>query len=182
MSLVWHPSENIVCFATTDGEVFIHPEFLASEHLPLLRKPLQPAPFIHDPLTERSASTRRPPGAAAFNDNRIEHSRHKRVRTPDSLDQILPLDDLDDEDEENDFIIDDDGAGYLETNGFGKRPHDRLGEDGRSGKRRATYEAWRPRIHASFQPGSTDWKGHRRYLCIFPSPLLPFVDVYEATG
>ena len=181
MSLVWHPSENIVCFATTNGEVFIYPEFLASEHLPLLQKPLQSAPFIHDPLTQRSANARRAPGAAVVNDNQIEGPRRKRARTPDSSDEILPLDDLDDDnDDKNDFIIDDDGAGYIETDGFRKRPHDLADEDGRPGKRRAIHEGWCPRMHASFQPGSTDWKGHRRYLCTFL--LLPFATVVKPFG
>ncbi|KAI9885305.1 MAG: mitochondrial escape protein 2 [Watsoniomyces obsoletus] len=171
MSLAWHPTENIFCFATTDGEVYIYPDFVSTEHHPLLQKPLQPAPYIHDPLAEVSANARRPPppaqqgpaegGAAAVG------PRRKRARTPDSLDDLLPSEDEDDGLEG--FIVDDDGAGYADdTNGHGKRSRDELdGFDGPAGKRRAVYhQAWEPQLHEAFQPGSTPWRGNRRYLCL----------------
>ena len=91
------------------------------------------------------------------------HPRQKRKRTPDSLDDVLGLDDGD---EEDDFIIDDDGAGYADgvNNGLGKQNFVSL-DDGPLAKRRATYSAWEPKLHQAFQPGSTPWRGNRRYLC-----------------
>ncbi|KAK3113775.1 DNA polymerase alpha accessory factor Mcl1, partial [Teratosphaeriaceae sp. CCFEE 6253] len=63
------------------------------------------------------------------------------------------------------FIEDDDGAGYAEeTNHFGKRPANGGAE--RSAKRHEPYAAWRPKVHEAFQPGSTPWRGNRRYLCL----------------
>jgi chromosome transmission fidelity protein 4 len=64
----------------------------------------------------------------------------------------------------DDFVIDDDGAGYADgVNPNGKRPgvfdEDPFG----TSKRQAV---WSPRVHEPFQPGSTPWQGDRRYLCL----------------
>ena len=90
--------------------------------------------------------------------------RGRRRGTPDSLDDILGPALGDDGD---DFVSDDDGAGYLdEVNGHGKRGNAHLDAiDVFDGKRRATYQAFQPTIHHSFQPGSTPWRGNRKYLC-----------------
>lgn len=77
----------------------------------------------------------------------------------------------------DDFVEDDDGAGYFEgVNVHGKRSNGHLDDfDDFGGKRRATYEAWQPTVHKSFQSGSTPWRGNRRYLCksiAFPSLSL----------
>jgi chromosome transmission fidelity protein 4 len=184
MSLTWHPSENIVCFATTDGEVFIHPDFVPAEHVPLLQLPLQPAPFIHDPLAEVSANARRP--HAQTGDERELVTRQRRRGTPDTLDDLLPTDDADNAVDGDGFIIDDDGAGYAESvNGYGKRRRPSLeGLDGRPEKRRATERLWQPTLHEPFQPGSTPWRGNRRYLCQYalPSELVGARCAHPYTG
>lgn len=139
-------------FTTSDGELFICVDFVSAADSQLLEKPLQPAPFIHDPLAE---------GQNGFKDAAVVRGR--RRGTPDSLDEILGPDlGLD----EDDFVSDDDGGGYLESalNGHGKRTNAHLDPiDGYSSKR--TAHSWEPRIHQSFQPGSTPWRGNRRYLC-----------------
>lgn len=88
----------------------------------------------------------------------------KRRGTPDSLDDILGPDEGSDLDG---FVEDDDGLGYAEggqPNGFGKRTNGHLETfAGPSSKRRAV---WEPQIHESFQPGSTPWRGNRRYLSL----------------
>jgi len=72
-----------------------------------------------------------------------------------------------DEDEDDDFIVDDDGAGYV-------APHNRKrnGEwdDNPFSKRgRNDYtSSFRVKPHPPFQSGSTPWKGNRRYLSISP--------------
>lgn len=127
----------------------------------MLEHTLQPAPFIHDPLAEISGNVRKPliNGLKGISDN-----RGRRRGTPDSLDDILGPDLIRDED---DFVEDDDGAGYLDNvNGYGKRNNTHLDAfDGYGTKRRATNQTWQPRLHAPFQPGSTPWRGNRRYLC-----------------
>ncbi|KAI9699386.1 MAG: hypothetical protein M1836_002997 [Candelina mexicana] len=164
IALAWHPTENILSFTNSDGELFIYANFLSADHAPFLEKGLHPAPFIHDPLAETSGNVRR----LLTNGNK-EHSEPRRARRGsfDSLDEILgSVDGMDDE--EDDWVVDDDGAGYSEgLNRFGKRNSGHLdGIDPVVGKRRATYDSWRPRLHRSFQPGSTPWRGNRKYLCL----------------
>ena len=154
----WHPKDNSLSLSTSDGEVYIYDNFVTDEHLPHLRLSPQPAPFIHDPLKEISGNPRR-----VLTNGLTDQSRSIRKGTPDSLDDILgPVD------EDDDFIEDDDGAGYAEDiNGNGKRTNGHLAiPDGHPDKRWAPYSTFQPKIHESFQPGSTPWRGNRRYLCL----------------
>ncbi|TKA68974.1 hypothetical protein B0A49_06456 [Cryomyces minteri] len=162
LALAWHPTENILSYTNNDGELFIHTDFVPSKDAPVLRKALQPAPFIHDPLAETSENARRPPTNGVKNGI---SNRHVRRGTPDSLDEIMGADG---ESELGDFIEDDDGAGYAEqVNGHGKRPNGHLDAlDIPSGKRRAAYGTWQPQVHPPFQAGSTPWRGNRKYLCL----------------
>ncbi|KAL8799563.1 MAG: hypothetical protein Q9182_005802 [Xanthomendoza sp. 2 TL-2023] len=162
INIDWHPHDNIFSFVTSEGELFIYPNFLSSDNAGNLQRPLQPAPFIHDPLSETSGSTRK---SLTNGLKRPLEDRPRRKGTPDSLDDILGPQS---EGEEDDFVEDDDGAGYLDDiNGYGKRRYDHVdGSEGPELKRRATHQSWQPRIHQSFQPGSTPWRGNRRYLCL----------------
>ncbi|KAL8729142.1 MAG: hypothetical protein Q9181_005104 [Wetmoreana brouardii] len=162
INLAWHPQENIFSFVNSEGELFIYPDFLPAEHLPLLKQPQQPAPLIRDPLSETSGNARE---TFTNGSKHVSDSRARRRGTPDTLDDILGPET---EGEDDDFVEDDDGAGYLDgINGYGKRSLDLVdGLDGRDAKRRATYQAWQPEIHQPFQPGSTPWRGNRRYLCL----------------
>ncbi|KAE9372139.1 chromosome segregation protein-like protein [Stipitochalara longipes BDJ] len=157
--IAWHPTKNLFSFTNTEGWVYIYNDFVPQEHTHLLKLPLQPAPFIHDPLTEISANSRR----AVPNGLKDIPNRGVRRGTPDSLDDILGSDIMGDED---DFVVDDDGAGYaLGLNGNGKRPNGIADPyDGPLNKRRT--QTWEPQIHDSFQPGSTPWRGNRKYLCL----------------
>lgn len=157
MDLAWHPTNNLLSFTNTDGEVYIYNDFVPAEHAHLLKLGPQPAPFIHDPLAEISANVR-PPVLNGLNDVAI---RGARQGTPDSLNDILGPEIVGDDD---DFIDDDDGAGYTSgLNGNGKR----LIEDelfgAQASKRRSL---WQPRFHEPFQPGATPWRGNRKYLCL----------------
>ena len=158
--MAWHPTGNIVSFVTSDGELYLYESFLQPDAFALLQKPMQPSPYIRDPLAVTSGNASKIL-TNGFKDT--SESRAKRRGTPDSLDDILGPE-LGDED---DFVSDDDGAGYLDdVNVFGKRssghldPIDRL-----DSKRIATGQGWQPRLHESFQPGSTPWRGNRKYLC-----------------
>ncbi|CZT42149.1 probable sepB protein [Rhynchosporium secalis] len=157
MDIAWHPTKNLLSFTNTDGEVYIYNDFVPEKYANLVRLPLQPAPFIHDPLSEISANARRP----VANGLKEIPDRGVRRGTPDSLDDILGSDIMGDED---DFVVDDDGAGYaLGLNGNGKRPNG-VEASGPISKRRT--QNWEPRYHESFQPGSTPWRGNRKYLCL----------------
>lgn len=159
MDIAWHPTKNLLSFTNTDGEVYIYNDFVPADHAHLVKLPLQPSPFIHDPLSEISANARRP----ITNGQKDIPSRGVRRGTPDSLDDILGSDIMGDED---DFVVDDDGAGYaLGLNGNGKRPNGGVNAlTGPASKRRT--QAWEPQYHESFQPGSTPWRGNRKYLCL----------------
>lgn len=160
INIAWHPTQNIVSFVTSDGELYIYENFLQPETSALLKRPMQPSPYIRDPLAETSGNASK---ALTNGFKDTSGSRAKRRGTPDSLDDILGPE-LGDED---DFVSDDDGAGYLDgVNGYGKRSNGHLDTiDGFDSKRRATVQAWQPRLHQSFQPGSTPWRGNRKYLC-----------------
>ncbi|KAF2003030.1 WD40 repeat-like protein, partial [Amniculicola lignicola CBS 123094] len=164
LSMAWHPTENILSYTNNDGELFIHTDIVPSEHASLLAKPVQPAPFFHDPSEGRSGA---PNGISNGAKLDLPERRARRNGTPDSLDDILGPDGIDDEDME-DFVIDDDGAGYAGLNGHGKRPNAHLALASPSSKRRqyASSAPFRPQIHEAFQPGSTPWRGNRRYLCL----------------
>jgi chromosome transmission fidelity protein 4 len=157
MDLAWHPTKNLLSFTNSDGEVYIFNDFVPAEHAHLVKLGPQPAPFIHDPLSEISANIRRP----LINGNKDVPHRGVRRGTPDSLDDILGSDIMG---EEDDFVVDDDGAGYaLGLNGNGKRPNGQS-NDGPASKR--LTQAWEPQYHESFQPGATPWRGNRKYLCL----------------
>jgi len=159
IDLAWHPSKNLLSFTNSDGEVYIYNDFVPAEHAQLVKLGPQPAPFIHDPLSEVSANIRRP----VTNGHKDVPHRGARRGTPDSLDDILGSEIMGDED---DFVIDDDGAGYaLGLNGNGKRPNGDVDPyAGPISKRRT--QAWEPQYHESFQPGATPWRGNRKYLCL----------------
>lgn len=144
--------ENIFNWTTSQGEVFIIPEFLKDEaHIRLLEGPKVAAPFFHDPLKE---------SAAAVNGRKplVRGQGQQRAGTPDSLDELLGPE------EEYDWIEDDDGAGYINENG--KRPNGPLGGALGSLTKRNKQDAWQPQVHEPFQPGATPWRGNRKYLCL----------------
>jgi chromosome transmission fidelity protein 4 len=171
MDISWHPTENLLSFTNTDGEVYIYNDFVPAEHVHLVKLGIQPAPFIHDPLLETSNNVRRP----TVNGLKDVPVRGARRGSVDSLDDILGSELMGDED---DFVVDDDGAGYaLGVNGNGKRTNDHLGLEDLSSKRRGGL--WQPQYHESFQPGATPWRGNRKYLCL---NLIGFVWTVDQDG
>jgi chromosome transmission fidelity protein 4 len=189
LALAWHPTENILSYTNNEGELFIHTDFVPEEQLPQLRKSTVSAPFFHDPSEGRagvaSAQQKLTNGAKI---TLPERRPRQRDGTPDSLDDLLGPDFRDDEAEEdgdeemNDFVIDDDGAGYAPAlNGHGKRPnHHIVGGVEPSSKRRATSGAvFRPQVHEPFQPGATPWRGNRRLLCC---SLTGYVETVSQEG
>ncbi|KAF4972552.1 hypothetical protein FSARC_899 [Fusarium sarcochroum] len=155
IDLVWHPTKNILSFTTTDGEVYIYPDFLTDQFAPLLKLNTQPAPFIHDPLAETSANRRPPP---------VNGQKQQGLPTRPRRDSLGSLDSFLEGGEgyDDDFVEDDDGAGYTAGQGQ-KRGRDEDDALGLANKRRHLLE---PQYHEAFQPGATPWRGNRKYLCL----------------
>ncbi|KAK0747659.1 WD40-repeat-containing domain protein [Apiosordaria backusii] len=150
IDIAWHPTKNLASFTTSNGEVFISPEFVSEQFASMLKLPRQPAPFIHDPLVGISNGINKQPLPS-----------RPRAGTPDSFDDLLD-DDLDAVDED-DFVVDDDGAGYA-LNAGRKRPADDTA-NGQPPSKRGNYSS-QLQHHPPFQPGSTPWRGNRKYLCL----------------
>ncbi|KIW13584.1 hypothetical protein PV08_08773 [Exophiala spinifera] len=152
INLAWQSTgENIFNWTTSQGELYIIPDFLKDEaHVRLLKGPKVTAPFFHDPLHEKTAAVngRKP----------LVNGQGKRAGTPDSLDEMLGPED------EYDWIEDDDGAGYINENG--KRTNGHLGGVNGHSAKRNKQDLWQPQIHEAFQPGATPWRGNRKYLCL----------------
>jgi chromosome transmission fidelity protein 4 len=154
LAMQWHPKDNTLAYTNNDGELYIHNDFLIDDHLQLLEKSLQKPPLINGlPVS----------GQGESKINGMANGHRKRHGTPDSLDEILSLDG----DDGDDFIVDDDGAGYAEeVNHHGKRTNGHLNNNSGDLKRYKSTDNWKPIIHEPFQPGSTPWRGNRRYLCL----------------
>ncbi|KAK6528701.1 hypothetical protein TWF694_003943 [Orbilia ellipsospora] len=149
-SISWHPTENTISFGTNQGTVNMQPEAVPADHEKGLKLPLQPAPGF----LPAGADFVRIEKRTEAKDNRGKNERRG------SVDDILGA--LDD-DEEDDWLEDDDGAGYGEKNKNGKRIAETRSLGMPSLKRHA-YGSWEPDIHEPMQPGSTPWRGDRRYL------------------
>ena len=151
LQVAFHPhAENYLNWTTSQGQVCICPGFFKDEALKLLEGPNVRSPFYHDPLDEETT---------AINGRRslvAGLSKTQRAGTPDSLDDLLGPDD------QEDWIEDDDGAGY--TNENGKRTNGHLA-NGHHAKR-TRQDAWEPNVHEPLQPGATPWRGNRRYLSL----------------
>lgn len=159
LSIHWHPADNVLSYTNANGELFMRPEFVPDEHARLLKVVLQPAPMNGDALADISGNARKPTS------NHAKPAANGAWGAQSENDYIDGL--LDDAMSQDgaDFIEDDDGAGYAEVpNPNGKRVANSI--EGPRTKRPAAYPVWQPQLHEAFQPGSTPWKGNRRYLCL----------------
>ena len=167
-AVTWHPTDNILSYTTYDGELYIHAGFVPREQESMLEAALVAAPMTNGSLEDISGNARR----TLVNGN--TPAERRRAGTPDSLDDILGPDAMSETGDP--FIEDDDGAGYAEAdlNINGKRPGDNL--QASVAKRSNAGARWQPRIHQPFQPGSTPWRGNRRYLCLNLTGFIWTVD------
>ncbi|KAF2671721.1 WD40 repeat-like protein [Microthyrium microscopicum] len=157
LAMHWHPTKNILTYTNNDGELYIHEEFVPQEFLSFLKKGTHRMVNGHAPDSPSKDSMA----------NGMTNGARGRSASMDSLDEILGLDG-NSQAGADDFIVDDDGAGYAEAemNGNGKRTNGHLPSTvGHSKKYRSTG-SFKPDTHESFQPGSTPWRGNRRYLCL----------------
>jgi len=159
--IAWHPTKNLASFTTTEGEVYICAEFVPEQFSSLLRLPKQPAPFIHDPLADLPINTRKPETNGSKGAPPAPVPRPRR----DSLESLDNLLDENYGDVDDDFVVDDDGAGYT-LNAGRKRPAEDDGIYGNHPSKRGGGLISRPWLHEPFQPGSTPWRGNRKYLCL----------------
>ncbi|CAM1509197.1 Fc.00g029360.m01.CDS01 [Cosmosporella sp. VM-42] len=161
IDLAWHLNNSILSFTTSDGEVYIYPDFLPDQFKPLAKITRDRSPFIHDPLDDINGNR----AALPVNGNKPQGiPTRPRRDSLGSLDSFLEggegYGELDD------FVVDDDGAGY--TVGGRISGGQKRGPDGdiygeHPSKRRNLVQ---PQYHDSFQPGSTPWRGNRKYLCL----------------
>ncbi|KAJ5539233.1 hypothetical protein N7513_007565 [Penicillium frequentans] len=159
INLAWHPTNNSLSFTTSDGELFIYDRFVPKDHEAQLQKSLQAAPIYPGPLNDISNNVQQ----TLADRSRDAIKRAARRGSPDELDDILG----DDEEMEDNFVEDDDGAGYVEDlNEYGKRPNGHLDDLDGSDSKRIFSGAVQPKSHPPIQPGSTPWAGSRRYLCL----------------
>ncbi|KAI1330784.1 minichromosome loss protein [Xylariaceae sp. FL0255] len=162
MDIAWHPAKNIISFTTSEGEVYIHSDFVPEQHVSLIKLPTQYAPFIHDPLLDV-----RRPAANGFKSIASRPRRDSASSYDSLIDGPLP--------EDEDFVVDDDGAGYV-VNSNGKRLHDGVDGFGQLSSKRRNLTA---EYHEAFQPGSTPWRGNRKYLCL---NLIGFIWTVDQDG
>ncbi|KAL2131337.1 hypothetical protein VTI74DRAFT_5245 [Chaetomium olivicolor] len=153
IDIAWHPTKNLASFTTSDGEVFICPDFVTEQFASMLQLPRQPAPFIHDPLAEIGANGRRPEA--------IQKALPSRPRAGELDDFDDLMDDNFGEDDDG-FVVDDDGAGYTLSAARKRSADDDL--FGQPPSKRGNF--FQPELHPAFQPGSTPWRGNRKYLCL----------------
>lgn len=147
-ALAWHPSANSLSFITNQGWLNFLSDIVPAEHADKLRLRTQPAPLLNDELAAPAGRVEVRP-----------RPRAQRAASYDSVDDLFDVGLGDD-----DFLVDDDGAGYAEKNVNGKRRFE--ADQTESVSKRPAYGMWSPILHEPFQPCSTPWKGNRRYLCL----------------
>ena len=162
LNIDWHnKGENLFCWANSWGEVYITPNFLKNEaHIELLKAP-QDKPGDTQQQKPVQALEARTNGVKPLVNGR------PRARSPDSLDDYLA-------EPGDDWIDDDDGAGYKNENG--KRPNGHLPQSNGHIEKRSRQGLWQPQIHESFQPGATPWRGNRKYLTLNLTGFIWTVD------
>ncbi len=188
--IAWHPTNNLVAFTSGEGEVYIYPDFVGTQYAVLLRLPTQPSPFIHDPLAEISSNglvrRQHPQQDRQRNGKGFVDGAAAEANGDEDEEMLGGGNDYDDyggdlpgfDDDDDGFVEDDDGAGYTMAGlngGSRKRPHDGDSSLGahRGAKRVGSgvhhgggTALWEPQYHPAFQPGSTPWRGNRKYLCL----------------
>jgi chromosome transmission fidelity protein 4 len=149
-SLAFHPTENTVSWTTSEGRLYTLPNAIPGDLAGRLKLSIRPSPLI-DGVPSADTAQGRP------------RRELPRDQSPNPLDELL--DGYSDVAAElDDWVIDDDGGGYVESSVNRKRKASALEPDP---KRRAFGSSiWSPQVHKSFQPSSTPWRGKRRYLCL----------------
>ena len=149
--MAWHPTSNSLSFTTSQGQLYRWKECIPSSY-PASHGPIKKAPRL--------------PGATSH--GHADSSDASLSRSPSILSRTH-RDSFFDEDEDDDFVVDDDGAGYVPSHA---RKRNAEWDDGLYSNKRGRIDTFRIKPHEPFQSGSTPWRGNRRYLSNFPSPSL----------
>lgn len=162
LNIEWHSNgENLFCWANSWGEVYITPNFLKNDaHIELLKAPLDKPGDLPRSKPAQATDTR-------ANGFKPMVNGRPRAHSPDSLDDYLA-------EPGDDWIDDDDGAGYKNENG--KRPNGHLPTLNGHSDKRSRQAIWQPQIHESFQPGATPWRANRKYLTLNLTGFIWTVD------
>lgn len=155
LSVVWHPSANVVSFTTSKGQLYTLSAAVVSEGpLPYgkVRKVESTSYDLRPESFRRSVATVADADGGDDGDDIPEDALRKA-----QLDLEAEL--AEGVEEVDDWIVDDDGAGYV-------KDRDTNGHDGRLSKRRKVHGSRPSYVEPiePFTPGSTPWRGNRRYL------------------
>lgn len=156
----WRPKDRGLAFSTTEGSMYVLSSELPQEIT--YRLP-------HGPKDKESV-----PNGADKEDTELDEERAvPAYRQDEDLEEELGHDvDLGAQESDidaplDDWIVDDDGAGYVEQNGVNKRPlHEHNGTAKDPKRIKTSSLATGPVCQAPFQSGATPWNHDRRYLCM----------------
>jgi chromosome transmission fidelity protein 4 len=136
MALAWHPTTNTLSFTTSQGQLYRWKDCIPSPY-PTSHGSLKRAPTTHNHTTSPDTPLSRSPSILS------------RTNQDPFADE-----------EDDDFIIDDDGAGYVPAH-----TRKRNGDwDDAPFSKRNRHDTFRIKPHEPFQSASTPWRGNRRYL------------------
>lgn len=155
LQLVWHPHKNILSWTTQEGELYTQENLLPEDKHSPCAKPIVPSPLLQVRAAPKPTN------------GRVQARINEQDADSESgfVDDEALLDDLEDAGAE--WIDDDDGAGYIPNlDHRNKRPNDDTNGDTHPSKRIKAYNTFEPQIHEPVQPGSTPWRGQRRYLTL----------------
>lgn len=161
LQVVWHPNKNTISWTTDEGELYTLNDLVDDGQESSFARPVRPSPLLE------SGSSTKIRGQTNGKSNGSAKTTEP-TRDPDIDDEAL-LDDLEDAGAE--WIEDDDGAGYipnLENRNKRSGISNGYGSDGadRPSKRSKVQGLFQSQAHDIVQPGSTPWRGQRRYLTL----------------
>jgi chromosome transmission fidelity protein 4 len=137
IALAWHPTTNTLSFTTSQGQLYRWKDCIPSPYPPS-HGSTKSAPTLNHTRTGSSSPISRSPSILSRGD-------------PFGMD-----------DEDDDFVVDDDGAGYVPA--YARKRNAEWDDNPASKRGRLDAPSLRIRLHEPFQSGSTPWRGNRRYL------------------
>lgn len=142
IALAWHPISNTLSFTTSQGQLYRWKECIPQTHPPS-HGTLKKAPTLNNQIRTNSSET--------------SFSRSPSILSRTNNDPF--------EDEDDDFVVDDDGAGYVPAHNRKRNAEWDDDSFSRNKRGRNGYTGgFRVKPHEPFQSGSTPWRGNRRYL------------------
>lgn len=144
MALAWHPFSNTLSFTTSQGQLYRWKDCIPNSYSASYG-PTKRAPTLNGNINTDSTET--------------SVSRSPSILSRPDVD-VDPFG----EDEDDDFIIDDDGAGYVPLHSRKRGAEWDDAPYSKRGRGDVGTMSFRVKTHEPFQSGSTPWRGNRRYL------------------